>query len=147
MADNYIADRAEKVLFEGMETLHNNVIQIGHYQKEIKKIEDESQKLAKEIVVPAAHYYNKERIRELHQNTIALLKCNDFDPEEYIAIFSDSSKIKLEHIHFLWKRQKQLADLKQILNVREDEKSNTKKDSKLFDALADLLVKDGANND
>lgn len=146
MADNYIADRAGEMLSEGFKEIEDNVIQIGSFEKEIKILIENTIKKAKTLTVPAAHYFTADRIRELHNRTIELMRCDDFNQEEYIAIFSDSSRITLTHIHFLWERQKQLNDLEEKLNTRQTESKNAKKTSK-WDSLADYLAKDGADND
>lgn len=147
MPENFIAESAEQALFDSMKTLEDNVIEIGKHEKAIEDLKEKSVNELKLLIVFAAHYYSEEKIRELHHNTVQILKCSDFDPEEYIAIFSDSSKIKLKHIHFLLQRQKLLTTVQQTLNTRDDGNANIKKDDFLFGALADFYSKDGANDD
>ena len=85
------------------------------------------------------------RIIELHERSVNLLRCNDFDENEYIQIFSDISTIEIAHIDFLVQRQGEIEAFEASLNKDLDKPVQIKKTP--MTTLADIFMKGGANDD
>ena len=72
-----------------------------------------------------------------------MLKCDDFDVEEYISRFSDISTVNLGDIDFLLQRQREINSFEINLNSsNQSQRERTK-----LSRLADTFLKGGANND
>ena len=138
--------RALSVLLEAIEETNSNDILIGEHKREIERLENKKEKDTRKTRIVAANYFTSERIAELHEKSIKLLRCNDFNENEYIQIFSDISTIGIEHIDFLVQRQSEIEDFEASLNNTLDDKPVPTKKTAMT-TLADIFMKGGANDD
>lgn len=137
--------RALSILLEAIEETNTNDIRIGELQREIEKLENKKRRDIRKSQIAAANYFTRERIIFIHDKSVSLLRCNDFDENEYIRIFSDISTIKREHIDFLVQRQREIDDTEASFNKDLDKPAQSKKT--IMTTLADIFMKGGANDD
>lgn len=143
--DKQKQSRALSVLLEAIEETNSNDILIGERKREIERLENKKEKEIRRTRIAAANYFTRERIIELHERSVNLLRCNDFDENEYIQIFSDISTIEIAHIDFLVQRQGEIEAFEASLNKDLDKPVQIKKT--LMTTLADIFMKGGANDD
>lgn len=108
--------RALSILLAAIEETNSNDILIGEHKREIERLENKKEKDIRKTRIAAAIYFTRERIIDLHERSVNLLRCNDFDENEYIRIFSDISTIERAHIDFLVQRQSEIEDFEASLN-------------------------------
>ena len=134
-------NRAFSILIESLDELNSNDIHIGELEREIKRWE--KKKDLRTTLIAAVNFFTKEKITELHTASVELLKCDDFDVEEYISRFSDISTVNLGDIDFLLQRQREINSFEINLNSsNQSQRERTK-----LSRLADTFLKGGANND
>ena len=143
--DKQKQSRALSVLLEAIEETNSNDILIGEHKREIERLENKKEKDIRRTRIAAANYFTRERIIELHERSVNLLRCNDFDENEYIQIFSDISTIEIAHIDFLVQRQGEIEAFEASLNKDLDKPVQIKKTP--MTTLAGIFMKGGANDD
>lgn len=136
-------NRAFSILIESLDELNLNDIHIGEYERKIKQYEKKKKADLRRTFIAAVNFFTKEKINELHTDSVELLKCDDFEVQDYISRFSSISTVRLKDIDFLIERQREINDFKTNLN---DTDQSVKKKTKLS-ILADTILKGGANND
>lgn len=109
-------NRAFSILIESLDELNLNDIHIGELEREIKRYEKKKEADFRTTLIAAVNYFTKEKITELHTASVELLKCDDFDAEEYISRFSDISTVSLKDIDFLIQRQREIDSFETNLN-------------------------------
>lgn len=139
-------DSAFEALLEAMEETNSDDVAIGKCEKQLHDLRNSRETHVRNEHIHAANYFTKERISELHQRTVDLLKCDDFNEDEYIQIFSDSSKIKREHIAFLVHRQQELKEFEQRFD-NDNKTEQNHKPNKFWDTLADIFNGGNTNDD
>lgn len=145
MKKNKNNDRNFELILNYIKMQKNNNIVIGEREKEIAKLQNDNERLFGKLRIASANYFTKEKIAELHQKTVDLLKTNDFDEQMYIDLFSDSSTIRYENIDFLVERQKSIEQFEQLKDCNNQ--TRHKKSAGLLNKLANILMKDGTPND
>lgn len=118
-------DRAFEKLLEARKETDANDIAIAEHEKEINKLKNKKIEDERKEHVLAANYFTPEKIRELHEKTIRLLKCDDFNQDDYVLIFSNSTSIERKDIEFLMNRQEELYEMEKKL---DNTKLNTKEE-------------------
>lgn len=93
----------------------------------------------------AANYFTEEKIRELYQKTIDILKCKDLDMDKYINEFSDSTTIEFNDIIFLLHREDELKRMEDELN-QEPIQQKPPKETSFFGRLVDILGRGNTND-
>lgn len=137
--------RALSILLAAIEETNSNDILIGEHKREIERLENKKEKDIRKTRIAAAIYFTRERIIDLHERSVNLLRCNDFDENEYIRIFSDISTIERAHIDFLVQRQSEIENFEASLNKDLDKPVQSKKTP--MTTLADIFMRGGANDD
>ena len=143
--DKQKRNRAFSVLLDALEETNSNDILIGEHKREIEKLENKKAKDTRRTRIAAANYFTKDRIVELHERSVNLLRCNDFDENEYVQLFSDISSIEIAQIVFLVQRQSEIEAFENSLNTDLDREIQDKKTP--MTTLADIFMKGGANDD
>lgn len=136
-------NRAFSILIESIDELNSNDIHIGELEREIERWEKKKETDLRTTLIAAVNFFTKEKITELHTASVELLKCDDFDVEEYIARFSDISTVNRGDIDFLLQRQREINSFEMNLNSPNQPQGKKTKLSR----LADTFLKGGANND
>lgn len=139
-------DSAFEALLEAIEETNHNDIAIAQYQKEICKLNNKKEANARTERILATRYFTNEKINEIHQKSVDLLNCNDFDQEEYAQIFSDISNVERKHISFLVHRQQEINEVEFKINSSCKDSKN-KKINNLLIALADIFSGGDSNDD
>ncbi len=139
-------DSAFDALLEIRQQRASNLKAIAEHQREINKIEGKDIADQRTERVFAANYFTADKIRELHKRTLEVLKCDDFDQDFYIDLFSNSSTIDDRYIDFLVNRKKELDEFEQTFdNIKGDLKVNKSSDFLL--TLAEIFRGGSANDD
>ncbi len=139
-------DSAFEALLEAMEETNSVDVAIGKCEKQLHDLKNNRDTRVRNEYIRAANYFTKEKICELHRRTVDLLKCDDFNEDEYIQIFSDSSKIKREHIAFLVHRQQEIKEFEHQLDS-DNKTEHIQKPNGFWDVLADIFNGGNANDD
>lgn len=137
-------DRAFSLLLDAIEEMNSNSIKIGEHEKEIERLRKKQEEELRAAFIIAANCFTREKIIEIHKKSVELLKCNDFNEDEYIQLFSDISRLEYRHIDFLIQRQNEINFHEFKLN---DEHDPTQDKKSFISTLADILKKGGANDD
>lgn len=125
---------------------NDNNVQIGKEKKKIYELQSENERILREISIFAANYFTKEKIIDLHTKSVEILSCNDFDEEDYINLFSDISTVKIDHIIFLFDRQKEIEKYRGVL-FEDNDYCDDKKSFNVLTWFADLFRNGGGEND
>ena len=138
-------DSAFERLLEARQETNSNDIAIAEHEKEINKLKNKKIEDERKEHILAANYFTPEKICELHEKTVLLLKCDDFNQDDYVAIFSNSTSIQRKDIEFLINRQEELYEMEKKL---DNTKLNTKekKLNEFWLALAETLLGGNAND-
>lgn len=132
--------RALLFLLDALKEVESNEILIGEQEKKLAQLKNKNQDSIRTACIMAVNYFTAEKNTELHEKSISLLGCDDFDANEYIHIFSDISKLELHHIEFLLQRKEEIDSIQEKLNSNVDSISSKKKFP--MNLLADILMRE-----
>lgn len=93
-------------LLNSLKEINNDTKKIGGLERDIAQVKQKKELDIYTTKTLAANYFTKERIKEIHDASITILKNNDFDEEEFIEKFGDISTIELADIEFLIEKMK-----------------------------------------
>lgn len=119
-------------LLQALQDLDSNEICIGEQEKKLAKLKIHAQELLRNIRIMAINYFTAEKIIELHEKSVRLLGCDDFDADEYIHLFSEISKLELCHIDFLLRRKEEIDSTEEKLNSNAGSIFSKEKKKKLL---------------
>jgi len=139
-------DRAYELLSQSIEEINQDDTVIAEYTKKVVEAEDKKNQDIRKARQYAATYFTKEKISELHQRTLDLLKCDDFNEEEYINAFSDSSNIDINRVLFLFGRQRELDLFEKDFDINDKSNSSSAVET-ILARIAEALMKGGAGVD
>ena len=125
--DKQKQSRFLSILLDALIETNSNDILIGQHKREIERLKNKNKEDTRKARIAAANYFTSERIAELHKKSVDLLRCNDFDEDEYIRIFSDISTIEITHVDFLIQRQHEIDFLESCLNEDPNKPIQVKK--------------------
>ena len=93
---------------------------IANHEREINQLRKQKNDVFIEKCRLAANLFTKEEISRLHDESVEVLKFDDFDPAKYSGIFADSSRIKQDDIDFLISRHDEIIQLEQQISDAKD---------------------------
>ena len=131
-------DSKRALMVEKLNEAKNEIIRQAQLNKELKESKKKGDEKYREACIYAAHYYSDNLIDEIHNKSTAILKTNDFAPNEYKKRFSDIATIKVTDIEFLNKREDEIAEIEQQLSeplLSDDRNKLSKWVVNLVDAL------------
>lgn len=121
-----------------LKEIDNDDVQIGMLERQTEAAHQKKTDDIRLAKIVAANFFTKEKIAEIHSKSISVLKSNDFNEDDYISIFSDTSRIELEHIEFLMEKLEYIEKTELKLN-------NNTETSRSW--LYDLFHRGGVDND
>lgn len=134
---NSVNDAVFKDLQDDLSCLNDIVTDIADKERE-------KNRLIQKILIRAANYYTKEEIELLHDQSIEVLKSNDFEKETMIKHFNDTSTMTIDEVMFLIQRQNQISN---AMSMLQNDPAGTRTQQKSFlELFAEMLKKGGDNN-